>query len=60
MVSYTQMDMIEGPEAWGRFQDAMKKVISVPHALIQKRIEEHRPAAAANPKGLLNNNLYKA
>jgi hypothetical protein len=54
------MDMIEGPEAWGRFQDAMKKVISVPHALIQKRIEEHRPAAAANPKGLLNNNLYKA
>jgi len=27
----------------------MKKVISVPHSEIQKRIEEHRKEAALNP-----------
>jgi hypothetical protein len=42
-------DMIEGPEAWGRFQDAMKKVLSVPHSEIKKRIEKERRKAARNP-----------
>jgi hypothetical protein len=41
--------MVEGAEAWNRFQQAMKKVISVPHAEIQRRIEEHRKEAAINP-----------
>jgi hypothetical protein len=40
---------VEGPEAWKRFEGAMKKVLAVPHAVIQQRIEEHRKEAAKNP-----------
>lgn len=29
-------EMIEGPEAWGRFQDAMRAAISVPKSAILK------------------------
>jgi hypothetical protein len=42
-------EYVEGPEAWTRFQTAMKKVIAVPHTEIQKRIEEQREQAAKNP-----------
>lgn len=42
-------DYVEGPDAWKRFQDAMRKVIAVPHSEIQRKIEEHRKEAAANP-----------
>ena len=42
-------EMHEGLEAFTRFEDAMKKVISVPHAEIQRRIEEERKASALNP-----------
>jgi hypothetical protein len=42
-------EYVEGPEAWERFQAAMKGVLAVPHEEIQKRIEQHRKEAARNP-----------
>ncbi len=42
-------DMVEGLEAWKRFDQAMKQVIAVPHVEIQKRIEAHRRESAKNP-----------
>lgn len=41
-------EMHEGPEAFERFRKAMKAVVSVPHAVIQERIEAHRREAAKN------------
>jgi hypothetical protein len=42
-------EMIEGTEAFERFNNAMKSVIAVPHSVIKQRIEEHRKQAALNP-----------
>jgi hypothetical protein len=42
-------EMIEGPEAWDRFQNAMKRIVQTPHRVIQARIEEHKREAAKNP-----------
>ena len=39
----------EGPQAWARFEKAMKAIIAVPHSVIQQRIEAHRKQAAKNP-----------
>jgi len=44
-----QSEMIEGPEAWDRFQTAMKRIVQTPHGVIQARIEEHKREAARNP-----------
>lgn len=41
--------MIEGPEAYRRFETAVKAVLTVPHSKVQKQIEEHRKQAALNP-----------
>jgi hypothetical protein len=42
-------EYVEGPEAWDRFQSAMKGVLAVPHSEIQKRIAEHKKESARNP-----------
>jgi hypothetical protein len=42
-------EYVEGPEAWTRFQGAMKKVIAVPHDEIQRRIEQQRAESARSP-----------
>ena len=42
-------EMVEGTEAFTRFEHAMKKVLSVPHAEIKKRIDEHRKEVSLNP-----------
>ncbi len=42
-------EMIEGPEAFERFENAMRRVVKVPRAVVQQRIEEHRKAAEENP-----------
>jgi hypothetical protein len=44
-----QMEMVEGPEAWKRFEGAVKGVLSVSHSEIQRRIAEHQKEAANNP-----------
>jgi hypothetical protein len=44
-----KQEMIEGPEAWDRFQNAMKRIVQTPHRVIQARIEEHKREAAKNP-----------
>jgi hypothetical protein len=42
-------EYVEGPEAWTRFETAMKRVVAVPHAEIQRRIEAERAASALKP-----------
>ena len=50
MSTTRQAELIEGPEAFKRFEDAMRKVLTVPHAVIQRKIEEHRAESDRNPK----------
>ena len=41
--------MIEGQEAFTRFRETMKAVLSVSHTEIKKRIEAAKKQAALNP-----------
>jgi len=41
---------MEGPEAWERFETAMRAVLAVPHAVIQKRVQAECQRSAQNPK----------
>jgi hypothetical protein len=40
--------MVEGPEAWKRFEGVMKTILAVPRSELQKRIKD-RQEAASNP-----------
>lgn len=42
-------EYIEGPEAWTRFTNGMRKVLTVSHDEIQRRIEAERQASALKP-----------
>jgi hypothetical protein len=42
-------EMIKGPEAFERFENAMRAVVKVPREVVQQKIEEHRKAVDANP-----------
>ena len=43
-------DLIEGPEAYKRFDAMMSAVVKVPHSVVKAKIEEHRKEVAKNPK----------
>lgn len=43
-------EMIEGPEAFQRFNSTMKAVLAVPHSVIKERIEEARKRSLENPR----------
>ena len=45
----SEPEYVEGTEAWDRFSGAMRGVLSVPHAEIQRRIAEHKKESARNP-----------
>lgn len=42
-------DMIEGPDAFKRFNALMDNVLKVPHSVIQDRIQKERERSAKNP-----------
>ena len=43
-------EMVEGPEAFKRFDDLVRKVLSVPHEEIMQREAEYKRRSAMNPK----------
>lgn len=43
------VEMIEGPEAFKRFDATVKGLLAVPRAVLLKREEEYKKRAAQNP-----------
>lgn len=41
--------MAEGADAYKRFEDGLKKVLSVPRPVFEKRSKVYQEAAASNP-----------
>ena len=39
----------EGPEAYQRFDDAMRQILSVPHALLKRRERAYQKKVDASP-----------
>jgi len=46
-----EREMVEGPEAWERFQDAMRAVISVPKSAILKDDKKRARARKKKTEG---------
>jgi hypothetical protein len=42
-------EMIEGPEAWDRFNALVNQVLTVPHSVIMQREAEYKRRSKANP-----------
>jgi hypothetical protein len=43
-------ELVEGPEAFKRFDKLMRTVLKVPHSVIQERVKAHREQVAKNPR----------
>jgi len=43
-------ECIEGPEAFRRFDEGMKQILSVPHSTLVRRERAYKKKAAQNPK----------
>lgn len=43
-------EMIEGPEAYQHFENAMRAALAVPRAVVLQRIEAQRKQADLNPR----------
>jgi hypothetical protein len=52
MSKQRQSEMVEGPEAFERFNNAIKAVLAVPHSVIKQRIEEYRKASGRESKSV--------
>ena len=50
MSKQRQREMVEGPEAFERFNNAIKGVLAVPHSVIKQRSEEYRKASGRESK----------
>jgi hypothetical protein len=42
-------EIIEGPEAWGRFKNIMRGLMAVPRAEVLKREQQYKKEIADNP-----------
>jgi hypothetical protein len=45
----TLPECIEGPEAFRRFDEGMKQILSVPHSTLVRRERAYKKKAAQNP-----------
>jgi len=43
------LEYIEGPEAFCRFDEGMKQILSVPHSVIARRERAYKKRSLANP-----------
>lgn len=55
-----QTEMVEGPEAWKRFESVMKNVLAIPHSEVRKRIKEQTREAASNPNRRIEKRKVKS
>lgn len=45
----TSSEYIEGPEAFKRFDEGVREILSVPHSTLAKRERAYKKKSAANP-----------
>lgn len=43
-------DCMEGPEAFRRFDEGVRQILSVPHSVLVRRERTYKKKSAANPK----------
>lgn len=50
MKAMKPVEYSEGPDAFTRFTDAMRKLLTIPHAEIMRREAEYKKQSEANPR----------